>query len=376
MDSLLQFIASFSSFAIVIIILVFFHELGHFLVARLCGVHVEVFAVGLGPRICSFVDRHNTTWQLSILPLGGYVRMLGGEAILDPNAINNIPEAQRNKAFPTKNLWQRSAIVAAGPLANILLSLVIFIFVFTSYGSVEPAAYLETGVGKVQEQSPAEKAGIKEGDIITRIGDMEIYSFADLRNAMQQTNGGTTKVLLTRGLDTLQLELTPNTQQLANGDIVYLMGVFSPSGKLVEHNIFSATGQAFQLTKEITLLIGETLRDLILPGLRDSQSVGVSSGGANLAGPVGIASMARDALSGGVVVLAMTIAIWSINLAVFNLLPIPVLDGGHLALFLIEGITGRPVHHRVQQFLTATGIAILLALFIYVTYGDILRLLS
>ena len=380
MDNLLNALSYPLSFAIVIITLVFFHELGHFLIARWCGVKVLVFAIGLGPKVWGFVDRQGTSWQLSLLPLGGYVKMLGGEAVLDPDALQKIPPKERKYAFPCKSLAQRAAIVIAGPLANVLLSLVIFTAVFSLYGRYQPTIYLESGFSEIQNDSPAQKAGLIKGDIITQFGEIQINKFEDLSKAISKYKDLQTSITVSREGSYFNAQITPR-KIVNDGKTLYQIGVMSPRGKLVRDSIPSAFINSIHTSYQITSLIGNTLKNLLFSSFlpttpSDGQSTVSSSSSPEFAGPLGIASMSRDALFGGIIVLAMTIAIWSINLAIFNMLPIPVLDGGHLLLFLIEAIIKKPINHKIQQYVTTFGVLLLMSLFVYVTYGDIVRILT
>jgi regulator of sigma E protease len=374
MDTLFNFLSFLLSFAVVIIPLVFVHELGHFLAARICGVKVEVFAIGIGPRIIGFFDKKGTMWQFSLLPLGGYVKMLGGEAVLDPSAIKNIPPQERKFAFPLQPLLQRAFIVIAGPLANIIFSLIIFVLVFSLHGRYVPAPYNEAGLSAIHQNSPAERAGIKTGDIITHYNNQPIFSFEELRNAIQKSKDLPSPLIVSRGNSSLSLSVTPK-KIVRDNQTFYVIGITASQGRLEKDSLFDATKNAALTAYRVSFFIGESLSNFL--GVRTtSQSRPSASSEAELAGPLGIASMAREAVQGGIIVLAMTIAIWSINLAIFNLLPIPVLDGGHLALFLIEALTGKPVNPQWQRTLTIIGLSLLIALFLYVTYGDIFRLIS
>jgi regulator of sigma E protease len=351
---------SIFAFIIVLGILVFFHELGHFLVARLCGVGVEVFSLGFGPRLVGrTVGR--TDYRISGIPLGGFVKMVGEE----PDA--EIDPADIPLSFTHKSVWKRILIVAAGPLFNLILALLIFFGIFMISG----AYILEPVVGTVNADTPAEAAGLKKGDRIIVIDGRAIATWDEMAAAIMESRGKALTVTFQRGAEERTVDITPQTTAMKNlfGEETerYVIGIASAG---VVHQkaltLGEALGESVVKTYEITRLTVLSIVKLI-QGVVSTKTLG---------GPIMIAQMAGEQAREGTTNLVFFIALLSINLGILNFLPIPVLDGGHLVFFFIEAVMGKPVNRRVREVAQQAGIFVLLLLMIFVFYNDISRIFS
>jgi len=350
---------SIFSLIIVLGVLIFFHELGHFLVARMLGVGVERFSLGFGPKLVG-KKIGITEYQISAIPLGGYVKMVGEspDSELDPS---DIPIS-----FTHKHVFKRILIVAAGPLFNILLAMIIFFSIFQISGLL----ILKPGIGDVNEGSPAYMAGLKKDDLVVSIDGVDISSWEDMANAIMASKGKTLAISVLRGDTILTKNVTPEVKKfknIFNEDVDrYVIGI-TASGEIFKKdlNFFQAFSESINQTYQITSL---TLKGVVklFQGTVSPKTLG---------GPIMIAQMAGQQAKEGVVNLIFFIALISINLAILNFLPIPVLDGGHLLFFFIEAIKGSPVSVKVREISQQAGIFVLILLMIYVFYNDIARVL-
>lgn len=347
----------FFSFVIVLGVLIFVHELGHFLVARLFGVGVEKFSLGFGPKI--FGKKIGITdYRISAIPLGGYVKMIGEEpdAELDPK---DIP-----LSFTHKHVLKRIGIVAAGPLFNFLLAIVIFFGFFQVYGTQT----LKPVVGKIQEGSPAEKAGIQEGDMVLAINDTQVSTWEEMAERIGQSKGEILALSVKRDGEAKVLQVQPVLKPDKNmfGEDIerYIVGI-TASGDVYSKklNPIQAFSESLSHTYKVSVLMFVGIGKLIMGSISAD----------NLGGPIMIAQMAGDQAKEGIANLLYFIAFISINLAILNFLPIPVLDGGHLLFFTIEAIRGRPVSVRVREIAQQGGMFVLLLLMIFVFYNDVMR---
>ena len=350
---------SINIFALVIVlgVLIFFHELGHFLVARLFGVGVEKFSLGFGPRLIG-KKIGITDYIISAIPLGGYVKMVGEQpdADLDPA---DIPIS-----FTHKNVWKRILIVAAGPFFNFLLAVIIFFGIFQLSGMF----ILKPSIGEVHEDTPAYRGGLKENDLITSINGIELSTWEEMAKIITESRGTPLSVSVRRGDSTRVVTITPESKtfkNIFNEDVDrYVIGITaSGDGISKDLNVFQALGESIIQTYHISVL---TLKGVIkiLQGAISPKT---------LSGPIMIAQMAGDQAREGATNLIFFIALISINLAILNFLPIPVLDGGHLLFFFIEAATGSPVSIRIREIAQQAGIFLLILLMIYVFYNDIAR---
>ncbi len=348
---------SIVSLIIVLGVLIFFHELGHFLVARLLGVGVERFSLGFGPKLIGKTIGI-TEYQISAIPLGGYVKMVGEspDSELDPS---DIPIS-----FTHKHVFKRILIVAAGPFFNILLALIIFFGIFQISGLL----ILKPGIGAVNEGTPAYMAGLKKNDLVVSIDGVDISSWEDMANAIMASKGKTLAISVLRGDKILTKNVTPEVKKIKNifnEDVDrYVIGI-TASGEVFKKdlNFFQAVSESINQTYQITAL---TIKGVVklFQGTVSPKTLG---------GPIMIAQMAGQQAKEGAVNLIFFIALISINLAILNFLPIPVLDGGHLLFFFIEAIKGSPVSVKVREISQQAGIFVLILLMIYVFYNDIAR---
>ncbi len=349
---------SILAFIIVLGVLIFFHEFGHFIVARLCGVGVEKFSLGFGPRI---VGRKVgiTDYRISAIPLGGYVKMVGEE----PDA--ELEPEQLPLSFTHKPVWQRILIVAAGPFFNVLLAALIFFVLFIFVGTY----VLQPKVGSVGNATPAQSAGIRAGDRIVAIDGRPVESWDDMARMISSSKGGTLLITVERQNERRDMKVTPKMTQTKNlfGEKIarYVIGI-TASGEVVtkELGFFDAIGQSVLQTWRVTELTVVSIVK-IFQGTVSTKTLG---------GPIMIAQLAGEQAREGMANLAFFTALISINLAILNILPIPVLDGGHLLFFTIEAIIRRPVNVRVREIAQQAGIFLLLMLMVYVFYNDITRI--
>jgi len=351
---------SIFAFVIVLGVLIFFHEFGHFLVARLFGVGVEKFSLGFGPRLLG-KKVGITDYRLSLIPLGGYVKMVGEEpdAELDPA---DIPIS-----FTHKHVFKRMLIVAAGPVFNILLALVIFAVTFMTTGMF----IRQASVGEVTAESPAARAGLVKGDRVTAINGFQVSNWDEMADQINSSQGKTLLLTVLRDGQPLEMQIVPELRTTTN-----------ILGEKIERHVIGITWSGKTDTRELPLIgaIGQSLvqtyRVVELMVVIISKVVTGDISTDTIGGPIMIAQMAGDQAKAGVGNLIWFIALISINLAIINLLPIPVLDGGHLLFFLIEAIKGKPVSVKVREMAQQVGLIFLIFLMILVIYNDVTRLFS
>jgi len=345
------------SFIIVLSVLIFFHELGHFLVARLFGVGVEKFSLGFGPRLFGKTIGM-TDYRVSAIPLGGYVKMIGEE----PNVA--IDPADIPLSFTHKHVLKRICIVAAGPLFNFLLAVFIFYGFFQVYGTHT----LKPVIGEVQEASPAQTGKLQNGDLIVAINGTDVNTWESMAKMIGDSKGQPLTISVLRNEEAASLTVTPTLKPDKNlfGEDVerYVIGVF-PAGDVITKKLNPV--QAFSESLRHTYKVSE----LMVIGIAKLIQGNISAD--NLGGPIMIAQMAGDQAKEGIENLIYFIAFISINLAILNLLPIPVVDGGHLLFFFIEAVRGRPVSVRIREVAQQGGIFILFLLMLFVFYNDIMR---
>jgi regulator of sigma E protease len=351
------------SLLILLTVVVFVHELGHFWVARRCGVRVEVFSVGFGPELFGWTDRHGTRWKFSGIPLGGYVKMFGqAERVLESDGRErDMTAAERDVAFHHKPVWQRAAIVFAGPAANYVLTIVALALLFTIVG--QPT--VPTFVGEVVKGSAAEAAGIQPGDRILSIDGQPTQSFEDLIALVQGSEGRAVDLTIQRGEGTLQMAVQPRRVAGGNSQQAYLLGV-APTTQLEyeKYGLASACLRAVTQTYRVTVQILINLWQMIV-GERSSQELG---------GVLRIAKIAGDVAESSYVDFLFLIPMLSLNLGLINLFPIPLLDGGHLTFYAIESIRGRPLGERAQEWGLRIGVAFVLGLMVFATWNDLVFL--
>lgn len=351
---------SLIAFIIVIGILVFIHEFGHFLAARLCGVGVQVFSLGFGPKVMK-KKFGRTEYCLSAIPLGGYVKMVGEE----PGS--TIDEKDIEQSFTHKSLLKKSIIVAAGPFSNFFLAILIFYCLYQFAGIYLPSPV----VGKVVPDSPAMKAGFQAGDIIREINQKEVESFEDIFELVGKSQGGELRIIVERKGEFKAMVLSPELKPGKNvfGEEIekYIIGIVGSGESFHKRfNPIQAIGRAWAdswgLVKLTIVSIGKMITG--------------SVSAKNLGGPLMIAQMAGEQAKAGLMNFAFFIALLSVNLGIINLFPIPVLDGGHLLFFGIEAVTRKTVSDKLREKLIQFGAALLVALMVFVFYNDIVRLIN
>lgn len=360
-------------FLFVLTIVIFFHELGHFLVARWTGVKVLAFSIGFGPELAGFDDRHGTRWRIAAIPLGGYVRFAGDEnaaSAPDADLLERMSPEERRSSFFFAPLWARAAIVAAGPIANFLLAIVIFAAVFMTNGrSVADAV-----VAEVQPGSAAEAAGFAPGDVIVEIDGAKIASFDDVLRTVRMSAEQRLKFVVERGGVRVELAATPKLQEttdnFGNKMRIGLLGVSRSTNPQnvrterlgpIDSVVAGARETWFQVTATATYL------GRLVVGRESADQIG---------GPIRIAKTSGDFATLGFVPLVMLAAILSVSIGLLNLVPIPMLDGGHLLFYAIEAVRGRPLGPRAQEFGMRIGLALVLMLMIFATWNDIVHLSS
>lgn len=358
-------------FLFVLTIVVFFHELGHFLVARWTGVKVLTFSVGFGPELVGFNDRHGTRWKLSAIPLGGYVKFLGdeSEASTPSNAaLSTMSEEDRKVSFHHKGVAARSAIVAAGPIANFILAIVIFASLFAILGKPSATARVDT----VQAGSAAAAAGIQSGDVITAIDGKEIESFSDMQRIVSISAGQTLVLTIKRGQNLLDVRATPDLREIkdnfGNAHRIGVLGITranSPEDATNQKvDPITAVGLG---VKETWFVVDRTVAYIggIFAGREAADQIG---------GPIRIAQISGQVSTIGIAALIHLAAVLSVSIGLLNLFPVPLLDGGHLMFYFIEAVRGRPLSERAQEMGFRVGLALVLMLMIFATYNDILHI--
>jgi regulator of sigma E protease len=365
------FIGYVIPFLFVLTIVVFFHELGHFLVARWAGVKVLTFSLGFGPELVGFNDRHGTRWKISAVPLGGYVKFFGDDSEAStPSAelLADMTEEERAGSFHHKKVGPRAAIVAAGPIANFLLAIVIFTCLFTFFGKPSTVARVD----KVEAGSVAATAGFAAGDVVTAIDDKEIKSFTDMQRIVSVGAGEQMSFTVKRGDSTVQLHGTPELKEVKDpfGN-VHRLGVLgithaTSPGEVTTERVNPATALWLGV-KETWFVVERTLAYIggVFTGRESADQVG---------GPLRIAQISGQVATIGLSALIQLAAVLSISIGLLNLFPVPLLDGGHLLFYAVEAVRGRPLSDRAQEMGFRIGLGLVLMLMVFATYNDILHL--
>ncbi|MES2984762.1 MAG: RIP metalloprotease RseP [Pseudomonadota bacterium] len=357
------------SFALIISIIVFIHEYGHFLAARLCGVTVETFSIGFGREIIGRTDRRGTRWKIALFPLGGYVKMLGDSSAAstpDSEALGAMSAEQRKRSLHHQPLWAKAFIVAAGPLANFLLTIAVFTyFIFTvGIASTEPV------VGEIMPKTPAASAGLKPGDRILKVDGKVMHSFADIPDALLTNLYTPIHLSVLRGETMLDLTITPiefeEKDLTGNLSKRPLIGIRSKQITRVDVNFVTALWLATEKTYDLCATNLHALGQMIT-GDRSVRG---------LTGTLGIAKLSGDVTQQGettratVLTLMWFIAILSAGIGLVNLFPLPMLDGGHLFFYGIEALRGRPVSEKIQEYSYRAGFAVIMMLMAFTLFND------
>jgi regulator of sigma E protease len=358
-------------FLFVLSLVVFFHELGHFLVARWCGVRILVFSIGFGPELLGFYDRHGTRWKISAVPLGGYVKFFGDESAAstpDRARLANMEESEREQSFIFQPVPKRSAIVVAGPLANFILAIVIFAGIFMLYGIQTMSARVDD----VQPGSAAAAAGFKPGDMVVAINGQKIDNFEEMQRIVADSAGRTLQIAVDRNGAQVVLNATPVLHQEKDifGNVVRigLLGIRrSPTPGDVKYQPVSPPRAVLMGLQETWFVVDKTLTYIgrVVIGREAANQLG---------GPIRIAQMSGQVASISFVALIHLAAVLSVSIGLLNLFPIPLLDGGHLLFYSIEAMRGRPLSERAQEVGFRIGFAIVIMLMIFATFNDIVHL--
>ncbi len=370
-------------FIVVLSVLVFVHEWGHYIVARMCGVKVVTFSIGFGKEIFGRTDKNGTRWQFSLVPLGGYVQMFGDSDPASSQATTEVVEGveparpmteeERKVAFFSKSLWQRSAIVAAGPAINFIFAIILLMGLYIANGQ----PYTPPVAASIIEGNPADLAGIKPDDRIVKVDNTDITSFSDLQKVVS-LNFDKEMVFHVKsyigdnqwGDEIRELSIKPKKVELEDRfgfkHTKGLIGIESPAGskEIIEHGLGSsfiaANVETYQIVKNSLKAIKQ-----IITGARSAEELG---------GIIRIGAYAGEFANAGIVSLITFMALLSINLGFINLLPIPLLDGGHLAFYAAEAVKGSPVGERGQEYAFRMGFAFIIGIMLFATWNDLVQL--
>lgn len=367
MSNLLSNIHAPLAFIFVILVIVFVHEYGHYYVAKICGVKVEVFSIGLGKMLWSYQDKAGTLWKICILPIGGYVKMFGDRNIAseqDDALLASMSPQEKSMSFHFKSVYQKIAIVAAGPLANYLLAFVIFVFLSFQFGVVKSSNQIKN----VEEKSPAHLAGLLPGDKILSMNGKEIKNFMDIQDFLVLNQNKKITIEYERNNHVLETELTPvPVMNEAEGQATkkFKIGIMSADLKFERLDLFDAAKHSLQQIYKLSVMTLEVIKQMIF-GERDTSELG---------GPIKIAYYSGVSAKNGIYGILAFIGLLSLNLGLMNLLPIPMLDGGHLLFYFIEAALGKPVPLRIQQVSFRIGMVILISLFFFAIFNDLKSLI-
>lgn len=367
MDFLTSAFTNIVPFLIILTVLVFVHELGHYLVARWNGVKVEVFSIGFGPEIVGWNDKHATRWKISAIPLGGYVKMFAdadASSRQDAQKMKTLSEEEMKLTLHGKSVWQRIQVSAAGPLANYIFAILVFGAIFATRGEQVPSENAQAGM--VVPGSAAEKAGILEGDVISTVNGKSVKNFQEMSEIVKNNPGKELDFDLKRGEKEINLKVTPETVETLS-----ITGEKTQTGKLgvaqgfvsIKHGVIQSFGIATKYVINVSWMTLKGIGEMII-GNRKADG---------LSGPLGIAKMTAVIAQTDIWNILWFAAFLSLNLGLINLLPIPVLDGGHLLFYVIEAIKGSPVSEKTQEYAFRAGLGLILFVFLLSTWNDVNR---
>jgi regulator of sigma E protease len=368
-DTLLGYVLPF---LFVLTVVVFVHELGHFLVARWCGVGIQAFSIGFGPEIVGFTDRYGTRWKISWIPLGGYVKFIDDENAASAGggrrSFDQLSEEERKRSFRGKTLGQRAAVVAAGPIANFVLAIVVFTLIFGVFGERITAPKVDI----ISPGSAAEKADFLPGDLVVSIDGTAIETFGEMQRIVAMSPGQPLHFVVDRSGKTIDITATPElktvTDRFGNEMRLGLLGIQRKAAPdewvLKRHDPVTAFVMAL---KETYFVISRSLGYLfdVVTGSESADQLG---------GPLRIAQVSGQVASAGFLALLNLCAIISVSIGLINLFPIPMLDGGHLLFYGIEALRGRPLSEGTQEVGFRVGLAFVLMLMIFATWNDLIHL--
>ncbi|MDD5587191.1 MAG: RIP metalloprotease RseP [Alphaproteobacteria bacterium] len=363
----MDFLLSLLAFIVVLGPVVFVHEFGHFIVARLCGVKVETFSIGFGPEIRGWNDRYGTRWKIAWLPLGGYVKMFGdsdpASSGVDEKAAD-FTEDEKKVAFYTQKVSRRFAIVGAGPVGNYLFAIIVLTALFLIAGQ----PYTPPVVDTVMEKSVALEAGLKPGDRIVSIDGKPMNSFEDIKREIALNMGTPANVVFERDGVAKDLLMTPEvvrtTDRLGGEHVTGRIGITSSQQDYRKLTPLKALQEAVNESWTLSVSTLKGVGQMII-GVRGTDELG---------GPIRIAEMSGKVAKDGLGAFVWFLAVISINLGLINLFPIPLLDGGHLVFYLAEGMRGRPLSERVQEYGARAGLFLVVSLMLFATWNDLVHL--
>ena len=354
-------------FLFVLTIVIFFHELGHYLVGRWCGIGAKVFSVGFGPELLGFTDRDGTRWRLSAIPLGGYVRFVGDMNAASAGAADDgdLTEAERCRAFHTKSVWRRAATVLAGPAANFLLAIVIFAFVLAVFGRT----VADPVVAELREGGAAQQAGLLPGDRFVSLDGRTIESFSDVQRHVAPRAGTPIAVVIDRDGERVAMTITPERLEIEDrfGNTIEqgVIGVVNNPEmgryRVERYGPLEAVGLGVRETWYVVARTGGYLAGVIT-GRENADQIG---------GPIRVAQVSGQVATLGFVALLNLTAILSVSIGLLNLLPVPILDGGHLLFYAYEAVRGKPLSETAQEYGYRIGFALVLGLMVFATWNDI-----
>ena len=356
-------------FLAVLTVIVFVHEMGHYLVARWNGVAIQTFSVGFGPELIGWDDKHGTRWRISAVPLGGYVRFVGdmnAASVPDNEALAEVDPELAPRLFANKNVWQRIAVVAAGPVANVILTFVILYVLLLGYGryTIPPV------IGEVVAASVAEAAGLEAGDTVVSVDGYAVHGFDDFQRFIATAPQRPVSIVVERDGADQTIELTPEAVEVQDrfgnnqriGRIGVSRNVDQADVSLYRPGPIEAIGMTVEEIRSIVQRTGAFLGDFFV-GRGDVEQLG---------GPVKVAKVSGEVATLGIIALINLTALLSLNIGIFNLLPVPMLDGGHLLYYLVEAVRGRPLSMKVQEIGFRFGFALVLALMVFTLFNDTL----
>jgi regulator of sigma E protease len=354
-------------FLIVLTVLVFVHEFGHYAIARWNGVRIDVFSIGFGPELFGWWDSAGTRWKFSTIPLGGYVKMFGDSDASSGQplpGLGRLAQSERNVSFHYKRLGQRAAIVAAGPAANFAFAIVVLTVLFITFGQ----PYTPAEVGQVQPGSAAEQGGIRAGDVILSIDGQAVARFEDVQQAVRMNPGVVMAIAVRRDAKTLTLQVTPArtevTDRFGNRYEIGLLGIARSGMEYIKRDPMTALYQAVGETWNLSASTLQAMWQMV-KGTRTTDELG---------GPLRIAQMSGEVARGGIAPVLTFMALLSVSLGLINLFPVPILDGGHLLFYAAEAIRGRPLGQKAQEYGFRIGLALVLTLMVFTTWNDLVHI--
>lgn len=360
-------------FLVVLTLIVFVHEMGHYLAGRWSGIGITAFSVGFGPELAGFTDRHGTRWKLSAIPLGGYVKFLGDEdaaSTPDYAKFKNLPAEERARTFLGAALWKRAVTVAAGPIANFILAIIIFSFTVGIYGR----QVADPVVAEVKQPSAAAAAGILPGDLLVAIDGSPVRTFEDVRRYVSVRPEVPIVVTIKRDGVQQDLRMVPErtelTDQFGNKMELGVIGIVTNEAtgnfRVVEYGPVEAIGQGVLQTWYIVTGTFDYLSNLVTGRMKADQ----------LGGPIRVAQASGQMATIGVAAVLQLAAVLSVSIGLLNLMPVPVLDGGHLMFYAVEAIRGKPVGPAAQEVAFRFGMVLVLMLMVFATWNDISALIG